>query len=176
MENDARKAKAGDTEAFARLIKSMEGMLYRVSSSILRSEQDKLDAAQETIMKAYVSLSTLNEPRYFKTWIIRILLRECTRIARKRNKVVPMDNLAEPEDRNRFEQQIELREAIDSLEEEYRTVIHLHYIEDLSIKEISDILEIQEGTVKSRLSRARKRLLDFLQEHEPAGGIANERI
>lgn len=86
MEEDVRKAQQGDRDAFTRLIKNMEGNLYRIASSILKSDQEKLDAAQEAIIKAYVSLPTLNHPRFFKTWMIRILIRECMRIARSRKK------------------------------------------------------------------------------------------
>ncbi len=176
MEDDVRKAQQGDRDAFARLIKNMEGSLYRIASSILKSDQEKLDAAQEAIIKAYVSLPTLNHPSFFKTWMIRILIRECMRIARSRQKIIPIGEMAESAAVQHFEHRIELQEAIDSLDEDHRTVILLHYMEDLSIKDIAEILEQKEETVKSRLNRARKRLSQLLSDPYNAGGVANERI
>ncbi|GAB7054867.1 MULTISPECIES: sigma-70 family RNA polymerase sigma factor [Paenibacillus] len=176
MEEDVRKAQQGDRDAFTRLIKNMEGNLYRIASSILKSDQEKLDAAQEAIIKAYVSLPTLNHPRFFKTWMIRILIRECMRIARSRKKVIPIGEIVEPAADQRFENRIELQEAINSLEEDHRTVILLHYMEDLSIKDIAEILEQREGTIKSRLNRARKRLSQFMSDHYNERGFVNERI
>jgi RNA polymerase sigma-70 factor (ECF subfamily) len=176
MEDDVRKAQQGDRDAFTRLIKNMEGNLYRIASSILKSDQEKLDAAQEAIIKAYVSLPTLNHPRFFKTWMIRILIRECMRIARSRKKVIPIGEMVEPAADQRFEHRIELQDAIDRLEEDHRIVILLHYMEDLSIKDIAEILEQKEGTIKSRLSRARNKLSQLLSDHYNVGGFANERI
>jgi RNA polymerase sigma-70 factor, ECF subfamily len=176
MEDDVRKAQQGDHDAFIRLIKNVEETLFRVASSILKSDHEKLDAAQEAIIKAYISLPTLNHPRFFKTWIIRILIRECLRLARSQKKIVPMAEMIETTVQERFEHRIELDEAILSLDEDHRTVIHLYYIEDLPIKDIAEILEQQEGTIKSRLSRARKRLSEILSENDKVGGFTNERI
>nr|WP_126429098.1 sigma-70 family RNA polymerase sigma factor [Brevibacillus marinus] len=127
MEDDVRKAQQGDRDAFTRLIKNMEGTLYSIASAILKSDQETLDAAQEAIIKAYASLPTRNHPRYFQTWMIRILIRECTRIARSRKKLIPIAEMAEPAAAQRFKHRIELQDAIDSLEEDHRIVILLHY-------------------------------------------------
>ncbi|MBU8919501.1 sigma-70 family RNA polymerase sigma factor [Bacillus sp. FJAT-29953] len=177
MELDVLRAQKGDQEAFARLIKAMEPSFYRIASTIMKSETDSLDAAQETIVKAYLSLHTLKEPRYFKTWITRILIRECMRLLKVRNKVVPLNldiNTQQPE--ASIEEKLDVRDGISRLESEYRIVISLYYLQDLSIKDIAEIIDQPEGTVKSRLSRARKKLEKWLSNGTEAGGIRNERI
>ena len=69
-----RKAMKGDAEAFIQLIELCEQSMYRSAKAILANEEDIGDAIQETILAAYKNLSALKEPRYFKTWLIRILI------------------------------------------------------------------------------------------------------
>ncbi|WP_188068949.1 sigma-70 family RNA polymerase sigma factor [Brevibacillus brevis] len=155
---DEELACSGDLEAFTRLVKKHEQSMYRVSRSILTSENECLDAAQEAIIKAYHSLSTLRDPRFFKSWLMRILVNECHRLVRKTRKLVLLDEWHEQASSYRFEENIEVHEAVQLLEEELRLCIVLYYFEDMAIKDISTILSQPEGTIKSRLSRARKKL------------------
>ena len=135
-------AQSGDHESFARLIKAMEPRLYRIAKSILAEENECLDAAQEAVIKAYLSIQQLRDPRHFQTWLIRILIHECYRIKRKRELVVHFGSRTEQADKSRFEEQIELTEAISMLEQELQLVITLHYIEDFPIREVAEILSI----------------------------------
>ncbi|WP_103107491.1 sigma-70 family RNA polymerase sigma factor [Brevibacillus reuszeri] len=128
------------------------------SRSILPSESECLDAAQEAIIKAYHSLNTLRDPRFFKSWLMRILVNECHRLVRKTSKLVLLDDWHEQASSYRFEENIEVQEAIQLLEDELRLCIVLYYFEDMAIKDISMVLNQPEGTIKSRLSRARKKL------------------
>ncbi|MBU8881248.1 sigma-70 family RNA polymerase sigma factor [Bacillus sp. FJAT-29790] len=177
MELDVIKAQKGDQEAFIRLIKAMESSFYRIASTIVKSDSDSLDAAQETIIKAYLSLHTLKEPRYFKTWIIKILIRECTHLLRVRNKFVPLvPDIHSHHYETSIEEKLDMRDCISKLENEYRIVISLFYLQDLSIKDIAEIIDQPEGTVKSRLSRARKKLEKWLTKDNESGGMGYERI
>lgn len=178
MEMDVLKAQKGDKDAFTRLIKAMEPNLYRIASSIMRSETECLDAIQETILKAYLYIDTLKQPQYFKTWLTRILIRECTYLLKKRNKVISIDQLEIKEHHapSGMEEKMDLHEAISRLEKDFRIVITLFYIQDLSIKEVSDIIEQPEGTVKSRLSRARKKLSELLCKENSDGGLQYEQL
>ncbi len=155
---DEELACSGDLEAFTRLVKKYEQSMYRVSRSILPSENECLDAAQEAIIKAYHSLTTLRDPRFFKSWLMRILVNECNRLIRKTSKLVLLDDWHEQASSYRFEENIEVQEAVQLLEEELRLCIVLYYFEDMAIKDISIVLNQPEGTIKSRLSRARKKL------------------
>lgn len=177
MAEDVLKSQTGDKEAFTRLIKLIEPDLYRIASAIMKSESDCLDAAQEAVLKAYLSIQSLKQPEYFKTWITRILIRECTRLLKERNKVVPIQSLElKPKYKNDSrEEKMDLHEGILTLEQDYRIVITLFYIQDLSVKEIASIIEQPEGTVKSRLSRARKKLEKWLTNDNQPGVMEYEK-
>jgi RNA polymerase sigma-70 factor (ECF subfamily) len=159
----AELAQRGDKEAFSRLVKDCENSMYRVSKAILKYDEDCADAIQETILKAYINLHTLKKPSFFKTWLIRILINECNRIYRSRKKVIPLVKWPEPSQVEQGGQNQRLDEAIQSLDEDFRVVVTLFYLEDFSIKEISELVHISEGTIKSRLNRARAKLAQFLK-------------
>ena len=74
MENLVKKAKAGDSGAFAQLIRMNTQSMYKVAWAYLKNDEDVADAIQETILKCYEKLSTLKKDSYFKTWMIRILI------------------------------------------------------------------------------------------------------
>jgi len=167
--NDERlvkRAQQGDKDAFVQLIKSMEASLYKVSKAILISDSECLDAVQETILNAYTNISQLREPKYFKTWITRILINECNKIRKVQTRIVQMDDYLEPTTvSEQTDAIVDVQSAINCLEPDLRTVITLYYYEDLSIKEIATILDIASGTVKSRLNRARTKLGGLLNNH-----------
>ena len=169
QENEVRMAQKGSKDAFMRLIKNSELSMYRVAKSFLKSDPDCADAIQETVLKAYKTIASLREPRYFKTWLIRILINECKQILKFKNRVIPIEDLiVQSQQRDVFEQ-AEVLEAVDSLEDELRTIAVLYYFEDLPLQEVARVLEIPEGTVKSRLSRARAKLAELLGNQEERG-------
>ncbi|WP_313799903.1 sigma-70 family RNA polymerase sigma factor [Cytobacillus sp.] len=168
-ENDVFLAQSGDQEAFIRLINSCESSLYRVAKGFLKKDSDCADAIQETILKSYKSISRLKNPAYFKSWLIRILINECNDLLRANQKSFPLETIENIADSsvNNFE---ELRDALIQLNEKYRTVVGLFYFEGCSIKEIAEILTIREGTVKSRLNRARSMLASFINQMKEERG------
>ena len=163
-------------DAFIREVRNAEAMLYHISKSILKNDSDCGDAVQETLLKAYEKLPMLKEEKFFRTWITRILINECTGILRKRKNVIPyedyMDNSRVSEE-NRYHH---LYMAIMELPEDLRILVTLYYIEGFSQKEISGILEIPEGTIKSRLSRAREFLKIQLSDEEEKSPISRKNI
>ncbi|WP_427180997.1 RNA polymerase sigma factor [Paenibacillus sp. TC-CSREp1] len=154
-----QQAIQGDRDAFIRLIRDIEHSLYNTAISMLRKEEDAADAIQETILKAYKSMHTLREPRYFKTWMFRILINECNTLLSRRSlstsyAEVPTGHQAQTSPYD----EVDMREAVDQLEEAKRIVIVLHYFEDMSLRQIADTLGLSESAVKMRLNRARKEL------------------
>ena len=152
-------------EAFTDGITAMTQTLYRVSCGLLQSEADREDAVQETILRAWEKLYTLKHEEFFRTWGVRILINECRSIGRQRGRVLPMDELppadeAVPSD----ERTRELRHAVLALPDALRLPVILHYVEGYDVAEAGKILGIPAGTVKSRLSRARKQLKLELEE------------
>lgn len=153
-------------DAFAEHIIGMTQTLYRVAFSQLSQSSDREDAVQETLRKAWEKRAKLRNEHYLQTWLIRILLNECHNIQRGRSRSIPMEAPLEnaPASQPPSEEDSLLRRALLGLEERYRTPILLHYIEGYSLEEVGAILRLPQGTVKSRLSRGRRRLREMLSE------------
>lgn len=138
---------------------------------MLGNDYDCEDAIQETIAKAFSKIDTLKNDKYAKTWLIRILINECYTIVRKSSKYISLEEVNEMAETEAEESAnySDLYKAVKLLKEELRLPVILYYIEDFSIKEIVQILEITEGAVQKRLARARKKLKYELQESEVFG-------
>lgn len=162
-ELDVKLAKKGDKEAFGRLIESNKVSMYRVAISMLESKEDTEDAIQNSIIKAYEGITKLKKNEYFKTWLIRILINECKRILKTNKKVVHVEESSKDISTTQDFSNIEITQAVNSLKEELRVVTTLFYFEDIPQKEIARLLDIPEGTVRSRLSRARSKLYGILK-------------
>lgn len=153
-----------DKTAFSQAVIDAEPTLYRVAKSMLRSEHDCADAAQQAILHAWEQLDTLRKPQYFKTWLTRILINECTAILRLRQRLAPYEPeqaaavpAPTPEDHS------DLYAALSALDEIYRLPVVLHYLEGFKTREIAGMLGIPEGTVKTRLKTARGMLRENLE-------------
>jgi RNA polymerase sigma-70 factor (ECF subfamily) len=162
-ELDVRLAKKGDKEAFGRLIEYNKFSMYRVALSMVKKKEDIEDAIQNSITKAYQEIIYLRKDEYFKTWLIRILINECKSILKSNSKLVHIEEINSEIEILQDFSNVEITCAINSLEDDLRTVTTLFYFEDIQQKEIAKILDIPEGTVKSRLSRARNRLYELLR-------------
>ncbi|MBX4151348.1 sigma-70 family RNA polymerase sigma factor [Paenibacillus lautus] len=166
QELEVKLAKKGNHEAFIKLIKPLELQMYNIAKAILRHDEDCADAMQEAILKAYKSLPSLRQAPLFKTWLLRILINECNMILRKKSHVIPLLNLDQAEHITpSLDVNIDLREAVYRLEEVSRTIIILHYFRDLPLRQIAEMLDLNEGAVKTRLHRARITLSEWLANH-----------
>ena len=168
MELLIRKAQNGDKEAFISIINEHLQMMYKVAKTRLSSEEDIGDAIQETILAAYKSICVLKNTSYFKTWLIKILINKCNDIISKNKKVIYVEDYYESienedllEAKVSIEENIVFNETLNSLDESYKTVIVLYYVSGFNTREISEILKEKEGTIKSRLSRARQKLKEI---------------
>nr|WP_246597301.1 sigma-70 family RNA polymerase sigma factor [Faecalicatena faecalis] len=150
-----KRAQAGDQDAFIQLIEENKQALYKVAVSMLKNDADVADVIQDTILSSYENLRGLREPKYFKTWLTRILINHCNRILKERQKVVPMKEQLEAGEMEVDTSGREFLRLLNKLEDQYRIVLLLYYVEGFSIKEIGTILEMNENTVKTRLSRGR---------------------
>lgn len=156
---EVEKAQKGDKKAFETIIMEIIDSLYRVAYGILENEEDASDAISNATLKAYEKIETLRQLEFFKTWITRILINECNAIIKQKQKVIYIDNYTEnPNDTytSNNETIIDVKQAMNKLEKELKQIVILYYFDDLSVEEISNMLEIPKGTVKSRLSRARQ--------------------
>ncbi|ODA42361.1 sigma-70 family RNA polymerase sigma factor [Desulfosporosinus sp. BG] len=164
----------GDSEAFYELMNLHKTQLYRIAFRYLQSEQDALEAIQETTFRAYRSVKRLKEAEYFQTWLIRILINTChdelkhQRVQTSLRGVNPngstvFDDSAEPGG-NADLQRLDILSALDRLEVKHRQVIELKYFEDLTIREIAIALERPEGTIKTWLNHSYKQLREHLRD------------
>jgi RNA polymerase sigma factor (sigma-70 family) len=159
-------AKRGDREAFGALAHGCERMLYRVSRTVLRDDEDCADAVQEALTKAWLRLGSLREPAYFRTWLVRILLNECYRqLRRGRRTAAAPGPVPAPQGPERDEL-IDLEAALMELPARYRTALVLYHVEDMPVGEIARALRLPAGTVKTRLMRARAKLAANLRQRE----------
>lgn len=177
-ERDARAVRAvraGRREAFAELVHRHQERVHRLCVRVLGSEDDALDAVQDAFARALVRLHTLDEPRYFGTWLYRIALNgACTaRRARKRapEALVDPDGASAPADVRPApgetaaarELSRVLREALDELPEAQRLAVALCDLEGHSYAAIATLLAISKGTVMSRIHYGRQRLRAILE-------------
>lgn len=164
MSQLVRKAQRGDKEAFISLMEEQKQAMYKVAVGILKNDADAADAMQDTVLSCFENLQSLREPRYFKTWMTRILINHCNRILGERKKLIPMEEYFSGREKENAEQPREIKRTtmnedflkiLDQIEDKYRIIILLYYVEEFSIREISQILEMNENTVKTRLARGR---------------------
>ena len=151
-----RKAKEKDPDAFTSLIYFYMKDLYRVAISILMNDEDAADAIQDTILGCWEKLHTLKEEKYFKTWITRILINRCYDIRKKQQRIIAMEEYEEPSAEDQYN--VELKEALNQLDEKYRIVMVLYYSEGYQTGEIAELMEIPKSTVQTRLQRGREKL------------------
>lgn len=168
QQSEIKKAIRGNNKAFQELIQKEKNKLYRMAYLYVKNEADALDIVQETIYKAYVSMKTIEKTEYFSTWLTRILINEALDFIRKHKRMIPTEKMEEQSttEYNELEGSIDLIEAINRLEVQYKTVVILRYYKDFTIKQIAETLICPEGTVKTRLHRAAKKLKVDLKEGE----------
>ena len=139
--------------------------LYRAAFAICRNPQDAEDVVQETLLAYFRSDKQFESDEHIRAWLIRVAVNKarnatiCFWRRNRRSMEDYMDALAFEDEGDR-----DLMDAVLRLPERYRIVIHLFYYEDYSIREIAALLDLGEGSVKSRLSRARKMLKAQLSE------------
>ena len=156
-----KKAMRGDKEAFLKLMDMQKETMLRIAHGYLSQEADVADAIQDTILDAYEHLSSLKEPRYFKTWLIRILLNNCNHIYHKNKKFISLEEVSEDIADTAQETDSPLsrfRELLSFVSEENRLCFQLYYGEELTTREIADILHINESTIRSRMHREKLKL------------------
>jgi RNA polymerase sigma-70 factor (ECF subfamily) len=151
------------TSAFTKLIEANQGMLYRVCRTILRDEADCADAVQEAILAAWLCIGQLRSVESFPAWVARICIHRCYRITRSHRRVEIQD---EPETRDARDTRLDVVSAVDGLPEKLRLPVVFHYFEDWSMEDTARALGIFQGTVKSRLHRARQLLAVSLNDYK----------
>lgn len=172
--------KKGDQNAYADIVDLYKDKIYRLCYRMLGNRHEAEDIAQEAFIRAYVNIHTYNPNMKFSSWLYRIATNLAIDKIRKKKPDAYLDeeisgtdgltmysqlssNEASPEETlESMELQETVQKAIEKLPEKYRSVIVLKYIEDLSLQEISEILDLPLGTVKTRIHRGREALRKHL--------------
>ncbi len=154
-----QRARNGEGEAFISLMEAHKVNMYKVARAYLSCEADVADVMQQTILDCFEKLHTLKKDAFFKTWMTRILINNCNDVLRQNKRVCPIDSEnALWEDIAKSEPEEDLMEFLDTLnqlDERYRKVLVLFYVEELPVKEIARLLQCRESTVNTWLRRGR---------------------
>ena len=149
----ARQASMGNDDCFVKLCDLLKTKLFRTAKGILGNESLALDAVSEAVFRAFKGIKRLREPKYAQTWFIRIMLNVANDFYRRRKHEILMETIPEGVYYDNHGE-LEFTQMIASLQPELREIVSLKYYSDYTLNEISNILNIPEGTVKSRLNRA----------------------
>ena len=164
------RCKQGDKSAFDELVRQWEGRLGYFVRRLVATEEDAWDVLQQTWMKVFKGIGSLNDPQRLPTWLYQIA--RCTAMSHWRShhrdqaRIEENADLAEfaaPEDAHRFEDAERVHLALGRVSLAHREVLTLYFLEDLSLEQMADVLDIPLGTVKSRLCYAKRALRDVLE-------------
>lgn len=174
------KAQCGDEAALESLLAKYHNLAFYIALKICHCDADAEDIVQESFIEVTKSIEKLQEPKYFKAWLNRIIFSKATKLFRG-NRDVSMPDQEQlllqsikeerryllPEKELAFQSDAEILHAcVDALPEKMRKMVYLMYFEQMSIKEIAFACDLPEGTVKSRLNYAKKALKESIQRYE----------
>lgn len=174
-----RRVQRGDREAYGPLVDRYQRRIFALVYRVLRRREEVEEIAQEIFLKAYLAVGTYNFESSFGTWLMRIAVNHCYDQLRRRrsSRLTYFSEMSEVGERavlagsesretsgDRVQRQLESRDLVEKLLErasaEDRVILTLKELEEMSVKEIAEVLKLNAGTVKVRLHRARKRMLE----------------
>jgi RNA polymerase sigma-70 factor (ECF subfamily) len=177
-----RRAQGEDQEAFEELIRRHQHRVFAVAGGILRRREDVEDIAQQVFVKAYFSLKRFDQRAAFSTWLYKITVNECWDLLRKK-KVRPLvyesdlseeqakqviaaegKNSGGPDISERLEARERVERLLEGLDERDRLMLILKEVEGFAVEEIAQVLDLNANTVKVRLFRARRRIVNKVRK------------
>lgn len=154
-----------DLQDYTKAVDVYADSVYRVAYSYTYTRVDSEDVLQNVFLKLFQTKHNFNSEEHLRRWLLRVTVNECHNLHRsfwkRKTQLMEMENSEKsslPEDK------IDLQDALQKLPAEYRVIIHMYYYEGYKTKEISEILQIKEATVRTRLARGRERLRELLKE------------
>jgi RNA polymerase sigma factor (sigma-70 family) len=163
------KVKSGDRKAFEELYNLYADQGLRTALAITKNKSNAADAVQETFIRVYNNIKSFDETKPFKPWFYKILINECNRLLSKNSRTVLISNFFESGldrskyDNYKFQEYENLYKAVENLKDINRIPIVLKYLKGFTEEEISQILDLNINTVKSRLFKGRQKLRKFLE-------------
>jgi RNA polymerase sigma-70 factor (ECF subfamily) len=165
---------AGDEAAFARIMERHEDRIFMLAMRMTGNRTDALDATQEAFIQVFRRAGSFRGESSFSTWLYRVAVNCCHDLLRARQRLAaPEEDLPEPAGSHPgVDEEATLRmdvsAALAELPEEYRQAVVMHDLGTLPYEEIARLTNVSIGTVKSRISRGRRRLADLLEPHARA--------
>ena len=151
-------------------IERYSNMVYRLAFSMMKNKYDADDIHQEVFVQYINHYPKLENEEHKKAWLIRVTINTCKNWWKNtwQRKVCGMleghEAATQDEAVLQWEQRYPIMEKVQKLPQKYRLIIHLFYYEEMSIKEIAEVLELKESNVRARLTRARQKLKEVLKE------------
>ena len=186
-----RRAQKGDAQAFEQLVTPHEQMLWRVCWHYTHHPEDAADCLQETMLKAWRGISSYRGECAFTSWLYRIAATVCLDFLRRQKRLpvtesadelakegfTPVDGSPTPDEAMlRAESTEDIRAAIDALPGDMRTVLILYALQGQPYEAIAEATQTSIGTVKSRLSRARQKIANFLADGNKSANPASNKV
>ena len=164
----AEKAIAGNDDAFLELMFAHREALFKTALAYLKNEKEALEAIQEVTFRAYEKINTVRNPEYTKTWLVRIMMNYCRDVLKVQKRFVFDEEAVLQHGISEDYTFLEIEDAMKLLSEEQRELIYMRYLNEIKIKDIAEMTEIPESTVKTRLYKTLRILKSYFEEK---GGI-----
>ena len=183
QEHIIARARRGDADAFEQLVAAYRNQVFRLALRMCGNEADADEVAQEAFLSAWKGLPNFRGESRFSTWLYQLTTHAAIDLMRREKRqaaaedidgITAADDGPSPQQQvERTETQREIRSALMQLPEEYRQVLLLRFMQELSYEEIGQTLKLPAGTVKSRLNRAKAQLKDILSRSGNLFGAAS---
>ena len=174
QENIIARARRGDAGAFEQLVETYREQVYRIALRMCSNAADADEAAQEAFLAAWKGLPNFRGDSRFSTWLYQLTSHAAIDLMRREKRQIAAEDITEvsaPDPDPSPQQQAErsetrqaVRDAMGQLSPEYRQIVVLRFLQELSYEEIGAVLKLPPGTVKSRLNRAKSQLKDILSK------------
>ncbi|WP_165074052.1 RNA polymerase sigma factor [Paludisphaera rhizosphaerae] len=169
----ALRCRRGDARAFEELVREWEGRLFYYVRRLVATEEDAWDVLQQTWLRVYKSVGSLRQPERLPVWLYQVA--RCAAISHRRGRLRneaheeslddPPDPTAE-DDLDLLDRCEQVHVGLERLSPAHREILTLFFLEDLSLEQIAEVLEIPPGTAKSRLHYAKRALREILEREE----------
>lgn len=167
----------GDTKAFSTLVNRYKDLVFTLAIRMLKHREEAEEVSQDTFIKVFKSLGKFKGDSKFSTWIYKVTYNTCLdRIKKNKRQIkeIAIDEFSEHEIKTidnaltyleRKEQEEKIQECLQLLPSQDSFLLTLYYFEDLSLEEISKIVDIEPNTIKVKIFRSRKKLASILKQH-----------
>ena len=183
QENIIARARRGDADAFEQLVIAYRDQVFRLALRMCGNEADADEAAQEAFLSAWKALPNFRGDSRFSTWLYQLTSHAAIDLLRREKRQIAAEDITEvsvsdpgpspQQQAERSETRQAVRDAMGQLSPEYRQIVVLRFLQELSYEEIGAVLKLPPGTVKSRLNRAKAQLKDILSKNGNLFGAAS---